>query len=478
MLADVRYVLVAVAFSCSRPAAPAQVTTPGLVEAAGSSTPVSTAPVGLATFEPPPAAAVAKNDRGVALLAKGQVEDAVKELEGALALAPDFTRARYNLACAEARAGRHDEAAEALAAAYEADFVAIRAHADQDDDLAQFWKSAPGIALAARKADYQARFARVIARGVHAILWKDGAGLRGALKPSVLRVGVYDPETARFASVAPPMKHSIFAYASASFPYAVVAEGDVHDQLGGDLDAGMSLDAVHVFPMSTDGVETTRFDVNAAPYSGTLSLGPTGITLRVRQSVPFEGTKEIYAAAWDARFFGAAGPVPRTLIALGDKEPPLAPDRTTHMTVGYNHWGYVVTEDNRAYSYKPHALAVPGGKTFDVPKALAFYQAPARVVASPSGDRVVLLWHAAVLTCDPKQDVPGRAKMALVDTKSGSVTTLGESDGAGAAAFDAAGNLFVQHGTRVEQMTAAGPKPLPERVLLVPPLSRDDQCGF
>jgi hypothetical protein len=91
---------------------------------------------------------------------------------------------------------------------------------------------------------------------------------------------------------------------------------------------------------------------------------------------------------------------------------------------------------------------------------------------------VVLLWNAAVLTCDPTADIPGRYKMALVDVASGTVTSLGEGDGAAAAAFTARGDLFIQRGKKVEELASAGPKALPAHVLLVPELVRDDACGF
>lgn len=89
------------------------------------------------------------------------------------------------------------------------------------------------------------------------------------------------------------------------------------------------------------------------------------------------------------------------------------------------------------------------------------------------------MWNAAVLTCDPARDIPGRYKLSLVDTASGKVTPLGEGDGAGHAAFRADGELFVQKGRRVSQIARSGAQTdLHEGVLLVPPLYRDDACGF
>jgi len=440
---------------------------------------VPLAPVGLASFDPAPAAAIAKNDRGVALLAKGKATEAVQEIEGALALSPDFIRARYNLACAYARAGNFDKARASLEVVYEADFIAIRPHADHDDDLVGFWKSAQGIDLAARKSDYEARFAAAIKRGVAATVWVDGVGPRGSLRPSVLRVGVFDPESLRFVAVAPPVRNAIFGYASSTVPYAVVVTGTVADMLGGDLDAGMTLEAVHVFHIATDGVETTTMPAPSTPYFGELYLGPSGVTLHVQQAgVAFDGANSNhYAALFDTTI---GGPTQRTLFDGIDKMPAVPRDRSVRMEVGYNHWGYVVTENDPAYAYskQSHELTLPSRKVIAIPKSMAFYEAPARVIPSPSGDRVVLLWNATVLECEHARDIPGRFKMALVDVVSGQVSSLGEGDGAGAAAYRASGELFVQRGKKVEQLTDAGPKELPAHVLLVPELTRDDACGF
>ena len=466
------------AAACARPTPAVRV---ALASAARSATPTSAAPapVGLTSFDAAPAAAIAKNDRGVALLARGKPTDAIAELEAALAISPDFVRARYNLACAYARVGDFDHARAALEAVYEADFVAIREHADQDDDLSAFWKSPQGAALAARKPDYEARFAAAIRRGVPATIWIDGAGPRGARKPSVLRVGVFDATTSRFVAIAPPVKGAIFGYASSRLPYAVVATGTVADFLGGDLDAGMTLDAVHVFPIATSGVETTTLRAPSVPYFGELTMGPTGIRLQVHQPAgPFDGPSgTAYDAIFDAPFGGATQ---RALFASSAKVPPRPRDHIVSMDIGYNHWGYVVTEDDRSYVYAPktHELTLPSRRVVAIPKALAFYEAPARVVASPSGDRVVLLWNAAVLECKHDENIPGRYEMALVDTKTGAVTSLGEGDGAGAAAFDASGELYVQRGKSVVLLSRVGPMPLPAHVLLVPALERDDQCGF
>ena len=447
-----------------------------LATASASAVPAATnaLPVGLATFDPPPAAAVAKNDHGVSLLAHGDATQATAELRVAVAMAPEFVLARYNLACALARGGSFDDAAKELAAVYDADFVGMRAHAASDQDLASFWTSDAGKRLAARVPEWEARYRAAIDRGVRAILWHDGSGGRGSLRPSLVRAGVWDAATRRFVAVTPPSPKAFFAYASSLAPYAIVAKGTVRDMLGGDLDTGEHLDRVEVYPVSTSGVPAASIAVDAEPQAATFALGASGMSLYVLSTIAL-AEPDHYAEVFDVRF---GSPVTRKLLAMGAPRPTAPRDRPVHVEIGYNHWGYIAGESDPAYAYAPHVLVLPSGKKIDVPKALAFYEGIPRVVASPTGDRAVLLWDAAVPRCDPKSVIPGHFKMALVETATGAVTSLGEGDGAAAAAFTRSGALFLQRSAKVTERVGAAETDVPRGVLLVPNLDRDDECGF
>lgn len=442
-----------------------------------------TSVVGLAKFGPPPANAIARNDRGVSALAKGKAGDAVKELEAAVALAPDFILARYNLACARAKSGDHVGARAELEAVFAADFVGVRAQAQKDGDLTDFWKSEPGKDLAAHTPALEARYESVLARGLRAILWRDGSSQRGIVKPSMVRVGVFDTATTRFVPVAPPLPRAFFGFASSTIPFAVVATGTVRDMLGGDIDAGKVLERVYAYPISTKGVPSATVPVNVEPYSGNLRIWNTGLFLDACQSAGSLGKDpngDEYCASFDLRFGGLVtqklhtASVHPTSSTISPGEPSVA------IVLGANHWGYVVTETAPSYVYKPLELSLPSGAKLAVPKEAAFYRAPPReIVPSPTGDRIVLVWNATVLVCDPAQDIPGRYKLSLLETASGRVTQLGEGDGAGHATFRADGELFVQRGRRVYQVARNGTQTeLPEGVLLVPPLERSDECGF
>jgi hypothetical protein len=430
--------------------------------------------VGLSVFATPSPDAVRANDRGVSLLAKGKPEDAASELEAALRMAPSFVLARYNLTCALARAGRHADARAALEAVWEEDFVGTRAHAETDADLADFWKSEPGRALAARVPALEARYQEVLDRGLHAILWRDGPR-RPQPVPSLLRVGVFDAASKRFVAVAPSSPKAFYGFAPQLAPHAVVATGAVREMLGGDLDAGKRLESVRFYAFSTKGVPVATLDVGLEPYFGALTAGTKGAQLAVWQTAgPVDG-KDKYGALFELAW--GAAPTKRWYSDAHGPGP--SPDRPVTMGIGYNHWGYPTTELDARYAYGPHELRLPGGAKVPIPKALAFYQAPPRsIVASPAGDRVVLVWNGSTFVCDGTRDIPGRYKMALVDVAHGTVTSLGEGDGAGHAAFTKAGDLYVQRGTRLFRVAPGGDEPQPEGVLLVPPLERNDECGF
>jgi hypothetical protein len=313
----------------------------------------------------------------------------------------------------------------------------------------------------------------VIDRGVRAILWRAGSGGRGYVNPSLVRVGVWDSMTKRFVAVAPPSHEAIFGFSASLVPYAVLATGNVRDMLGGDLDAGKSLDRVIVYPISTAGVPTATFKVSAEPQTATLLFGATGASLYVFSSIGM-GSPDRNAALFDLPSWGS--PI-TTTTATSSTRLKLSHDRPVWVEVGYNHWGYLTSESDPAYAYAAPTLTLPSKQTIEIPKNLAFYRGAARVIASPSGDRVALVWDAATLQCDRSQ-IPGHFKIALVDTKTNAVSALGEGDGAGAVAFSKSGAMFVQRGPRAVEITPTGDLPLPENVKLVPDLVRADECGF
>jgi hypothetical protein len=372
----------------------------------------------------------------VSALAQGKAGDAVRELETAVALAPDFILARYNLACPRAKSGDHAGARADLDAVFAADFVGMRAQAEKDGDLKDFWKSEPGKELAAHTPALEARYESVLARGLRAILWRDGSSQhRGSVKPAMVRVGVFDTETMRFVPVAPPVPRAFFGFTSSTIPFAVVATGAVRDTLGGDMDAGKVLERIYAYPISTKGVPSADVTVNVEPYAGNLRIGKAGLFLDACQSAGSLGSDPQgadYCASFELRFGGLVTKKLHT-PATHPTSSTIAPgEPSAAIVLGYNHWGYVVTETAPSYAYKSFELALPSGAKVAVPKNAAFYRAPPReIVPSPTGDRIVLVWNAAVLVCDPAQDIPGRFKLLLLDVASGRVTQLGEGDGAG-----------------------------------------------
>jgi hypothetical protein len=438
-------------------------------------------PVGLDSFDVPPAAALAKNDTGVALLSKGKLEDARRELTAAVALDPSFVLARYNLACAEARLGDFAAAYKDLEAVYAVDFVGLRAHAEVDADLTAFWASAQGKALASRSASYEAKFQRIIDRGLRAILWRhepfakaEQGNYRSHFRPTLLRIGVFDLETQRFVAVAPRATKPALGFAGSLVPYAVLVTGEVRLMLGGDMDPGQSLDAIYTYGFNATGKPTSQVKLGGVEaYGGDLDLGQTGYVAQFWQStVPKNPGLTVKVV------FGA-----EPVKTVHDQPRPPTKDLASYpvrIDAGYNHWGHVVEQNTAGYVYKNLTLTLPSGRSVAIPKDVAYYRAAPNVVASPDGKQLLLVWRAATLTCDATRNVPGRHKMARVFPETGQVIPLGEGEGAGFGAFGPDAALYIQRDRRVYKVSddSKAQTPLPEGVLFVPPLQDNPLCGF
>ncbi|MDF1564160.1 MAG: tetratricopeptide repeat protein [Deltaproteobacteria bacterium] len=75
-------------------------------------------------------------DRGLEHHAAGRYQESREHFRHAGELDPDFAEAAYDLACAEALLGAHDEAMRLLARAFELSPDRLRAVAEEDEDLA------------------------------------------------------------------------------------------------------------------------------------------------------------------------------------------------------------------------------------------------------------------------------------------------------------------------------------------------------
>jgi hypothetical protein len=440
-------------------------------------------PVGMTRFTPPSKDAVDKNEKGLAALRKGDPPEAVRLLTAAVEAAPGWVVARYDLARAKTRVGDFEGARDDLEAVFTADFIGLRAQATRDADLEELWKTPGGHAVERRFREYDARFDAVLKRGLRAILWQDGEGARVNRRPSLLRVGVFDTDTNRFVAVAPEARDAVLGYSSTKVPYAIVGQGIVRDILGGDFDPGHRLDSVVAWPMTTVGVPLGDLPLGVESYKATLRLGVTRMTadacLNHPTGLETDGSKQ--CALLEATF---GTPTKRSLYPFGVPPPDpagpgLTPSRPVEIDVGYNPWGYVITESDPRYAYKDFVLTLPSGRAIAIPRERAYAAAaPRAIVASPDGERVALVWNASALQCQTATDVPGRYKLAFVDVATARVTDLGEGDGAGDAVFRADGELFVQRGRKVFHVHRdASETELPEGVLLVPPLRKDEGCG-
>ncbi len=440
-------------------------------------------PIGLAApFAAPVPAAVAKNEVGVGLLAKGKFAEARLALDAAVALDPSFVLARYNRACAEARAGDFAAAARDMTAVYDVDFVGSRAHAEHDADLTAFWASAEGGAVTAKVPAYEARYQRVIDRGLRALLWAGGGG---RVQPTVLRVGVFDVATQRFVAVAPRANKPVLAFAGAALPYAVLVTGEVREMLGGDLDPGQSLDTLQTYRFDTSGAPTSVAKLGGAEaHQADWGLAPNGYVFHAFQPTlaAHGGLTVTYKVAPSGDAAKLAPPTKR----IHEEREELPADRASYpvrILAGYNHWGRVIEETTAGYRFhagSENTLTPPSGRPLTIPKGIGYFRAAPNVIAAADGRQLLLVWRAATLACDPAQTIPGRYKLARVFPETGEVIPLGEGAGAGFGAFGSDGKLYVQRDRRVFQLSddSKTESPLPEGVLFVPPLIDAPECGF
>jgi hypothetical protein len=266
------------------------------------------------------------------------------------------------------------------------------------------------------------------------------------------------------------------AFAGRAMPYVVLVTGTVRLMLGGDMDPGQSLETIQAYPLSTKGKPLSVVKLGALEAnSASISLRENGVFADLSSAIaPIVG--ESYAATIDVTF----GAAPVKKAAAPGARATLGPEYRVHLDAGYNHFGHTVRESNPGYTYKNFTLTTPAGRTIAIPKSVAFYLAKPNVIAAPDGKRALLIWNAVTLQCSPSDDIPGRYKMALVDTTAGTVVPLGEGEGAGFGEFDRDGVLYLQRDRRVTRLATDGKDDgnLPDGILLVPPVVNNPYCGF
>ncbi|WP_394826722.1 hypothetical protein [Pendulispora albinea] len=441
-------------------------------------------PVGLRDLGLPSPAALAENDAAVKRLARGDVGPAVAGLEKALQSAPGFVLARYNLACARARAGDMEGAERELTQVFEADFIGLRAQASRDPDLVDFRASDPGKRLFAKVFELEARYRASLSseRGLRAMLWQ--ARTERATDPENLRVGVWDSSTSRFVAVSERERGPLSAYVASDLPFAILTTGSRPTMLAGDLADHFYLHQVLLWPYTTDGAPLARIPVDKGGFSGQVHIVEDAVTVLLSSGIGYEKGEPLGRLTGARISFSPERGAGKLEFATSAFKAPKVDHGKAGGTLGMPfHNGSETWSSSAGYSWKWLELKLPDGRVVKVPKNIAFGgDRPPSIVASPRGDRVALVWDTHVCECGT---FVGSHRIVLVDTATMSATTIAAGTGVGAVRFDPGGTLFVQRDRQTFEVAdpraASTWRALPPGVLLVPPVAPEADiacCGF
>ena len=189
------------------------------------------------TLAAPDAKAELANRAGLDALRKGRPADAITSLLDAIARAPTFDMARYNLVCARALLNTPEslnQAATDLADLLRRDHPTFAPRWSTDPDLDALRRSAHATDLDALSASLTQTWADVRARGAFGLLvhrrppkTDDGTpDYQGLDHVAATRVGVYDPSTGRFFPTAPPIRNIVAARHAPDFTQLFAVDYD------------------------------------------------------------------------------------------------------------------------------------------------------------------------------------------------------------------------------------------------------------
>lgn len=440
------------------------------------------APVGMVDTTLPAEAATKENDAALARLKKGDVKGAAEGFRRALGLSPGFVLARYNLACALAKAGDFDGTERELAAVFELDLMGLRAQAARDDDLAAFRESPQAKRLAAGEPALEARYKAALGRGVRALLWL--ARGREASEPAALRVGVWDAKGGRFVATNERRRDALAALVTPDLPYAVLVAGSVPKAIGGDLADHVSVREISYWPYTTAGRPLAVASVGKGAFSGALRVVRDRAALDLRSAVGF-GDPDKGPELHEARVSFAPAEGVKEAVASKLPEPPAFDASGPRATLKLPfHHGAETWSAPAGYSLRKRALRLPDGRELGLPKSYVPVPNEPSIAASPSGDAVGLSWdtHSCGDECGGGYTV-GSHRIVLVRTgPGGGASLVDEGTGVGAVRFDPSGKMFVQRDRQAFEWGPSGPgAPLPPGVLLVAPAAPEAEiqcCGF
>ncbi len=201
---------------------------PPAADAADAAEPPAPTPIGWASVPGPVLAeADAANRAALERHRAGDYSGARAGFEEALAAAPEFALARYNLACALSRLGETEGAAAQLETLLTADLTHYRRRLDDDPDLEALRRSPHLARLHAHIDALLPRWRDAVARGVPAVAWRAAARAEAgkARARQLVRAGVLVPETHRFVPLGPRTPGAISALVDPAHERVVVVHG-------------------------------------------------------------------------------------------------------------------------------------------------------------------------------------------------------------------------------------------------------------
>jgi hypothetical protein len=380
---------------------------------------------------------------------------------GAIALAPDFALARYNLACARARRGAFAEAREELDKLLSADLVELRDRIDADPDLEAFRASAEMPTLRARIAVLEAAYALARKEGVPAVLFEVAEeGNVGATVPVTkqLRVGAYHARAGRFVPLLPVVDGAMTGFADFEHGFGLVIKTAFSSSCG-----------VVCHPL-TSPAEIVAASLNPSVHSklarASYAMNPlSGLDLAITAWATNDGAA---FTAWET--WSQATSVTKVVLGTSKKRAPM----TLHV-VGYR-GGRVSMPSSSGWRVEGGAVTRPDGRTIPLSKELAGLRAYVR--AAPDGTSAVLVSEVDICECAPfRQEF--RHVVSRIDLVTEQFQTLSKAHGVAYALYDDAGNLFLQTGSTFEVIRAGSltREKLFEGVLFTVPLGDPTCCS-
>lgn len=413
--------------------------------------------------------AVDLNSKGLEQHRRQDFEASRRDFERALLLAPQYSLAEFNLACALVRLGRNAEAGDHLTRLLERDLPEYGPRLFSDADLKSLLGSSEGKALLQRFSALKRRWLTETARGIGAALYR-GFPLQGASekdwvneRPPYLRFGAYVPKLGRFLPLLPKLEQSIAGVVDPKTGAAAVLTGSVVSCTT-DFCPRLSSPELVYWP----GFEPER-KLDASRDRGRTPELSVGSLVHLRLDTGAARWQIPPAPQW---FAAAPAGAPATGEPTSD-----VPELTVAAVLGAT-----LSGTPRGFTLKGRTLITPKAP-IELPGSPSEF---VQLALSPDQKWAVLIRLDAGCECDAEGAQHSWLKHSVIrlDLESGSAESWLSGKGAASAQFAPSGEFYLQRGDIVEKLDPAHPSEKPAPVLhglvLAPtlPSLSGDCCGL